>query len=97
MLPPKSDPMSKGDPPAATMAAAPPLEAASTSGAATLDEVRGHGHVLTPGRYVGAADVEDDGVSFEERFGVLRAKLAGQFTQAQMLSEQIDAALELVR
>ena len=46
---------------------------------ATQDEVRGHGHVLTPGRYVGAADEEDDGVSFEERFGGLRAKLAEQF------------------
>lgn len=64
---------------------------------ATLDEVRGHSHVLTPGRYVGAADVEDDGVSFEERFGALRAKLAGQFAQAQVLSEQIEAALESVR
>jgi type I restriction-modification system DNA methylase subunit len=27
----------------------------------TLDEIRAHGHVLTPGRYVGAADIEDDG------------------------------------
>ena len=36
--------------------------------AAMLDEVRSHGHILTPGRYVGAADVEDDGISFEDRF-----------------------------
>ena len=28
--------------------------------AATLEEIRGHNHVLTPGRYVGAADAEDD-------------------------------------
>lgn len=53
---------------------------------ATLEEVRGHGHVLTPGRYVGAADLEDDGVSFEERFGALKAKLAEQFEDASRLS-----------
>jgi type I restriction enzyme M protein len=28
---------------------------------ATLDEIRSHGHVLTPGSYVGAEEVEDDG------------------------------------
>ncbi|GIV82643.1 MAG: hypothetical protein KatS3mg051_1997 [Anaerolineae bacterium] len=33
---------------------------------ATLDEIRKHGHVLTPGRYVGAAQQEDDGEPFEE-------------------------------
>jgi type I restriction enzyme M protein len=32
---------------------------------ATLDDIRKHGHVLTPGRYVGAAEVEDDGEPFE--------------------------------
>ncbi len=35
--------------------------------AATLDEVRAHGHVLTPGRYVGAEAVEDDGEPFEDK------------------------------
>ena len=35
---------------------------------AKLEEIEGHGHVLTPGRYVGAADVEDDEVPFAERF-----------------------------
>ncbi|WP_425990607.1 type I restriction-modification system subunit M [Brevundimonas sp. TWP2-3-2] len=61
--------------------------------AATLDEVRGHGHVLTPGRYVGAADVEDDGVSFEERFRGLRATLTEQFAAGGELEARIDAAL----
>jgi len=59
---------------------------------ATLEEVRSHGHVLTPGRYVGAADVEDDGVSFEERFGVLRAKLAEQFEDTRELVTRIETA-----
>ncbi|MDX3908213.1 MAG: class I SAM-dependent DNA methyltransferase [Sphingobium sp.] len=60
---------------------------------ATLEEVHGHGHVLTPGRYVGAADVEDDGVSFDERFGALRAKLAKQFEAGRALEARIEAAL----
>ncbi|MFA7588239.1 MAG: SAM-dependent DNA methyltransferase, partial [Novosphingobium sp.] len=60
-------------------------------------DVRSHGHVLTPGRYVGAADVEDDGVSFEERFGALRTKLAEQFNSGRALEERIKAALELVQ
>ncbi|WP_421836310.1 type I restriction-modification system subunit M [Novosphingobium sp.] len=60
---------------------------------ATLDEVRGHGHVLTPGRYVGAADVEDDGISFEERFGALRGILVQQFTAGQKLEDAVVAAL----
>src|SRR5690606_15215686 len=56
---------------------------------ATIDEVRSHGHVLAPGRYVGAADVEDDGVSFDERFSALRAKLAEQFNSGRALEARI--------
>ena len=48
---------------------------------AKLDEIRGHNHVLTPGRYVGAADVEDDDVPFEERFAAMRLTLEKQFTE----------------
>ena len=49
--------------------------------AATLDDVRGHGHVLTPGRYVGAEEVEDDGEPFEEMMARLvedAARTAGR-------------------
>jgi type I restriction enzyme M protein len=60
---------------------------------ASLEEVRVHGHVLTPGRYVGTADEEDDGVSFEERFGLLRAKLAEQFAEGRALEGRIEASL----
>lgn len=63
---------------------------------ASLEEVRGHGHVLTPGRYVGATDVEDDGVGFEERFGALRVKLAEQFEAGRALELRIKAALSSV-
>ena len=36
-----------------------------------LEEVRKHGHVLTPGRYVGVEAVEDDGEPFEEKMARL--------------------------
>ena len=39
---------------------------------ATLEEIRSHGHVLTPGRYVGAAAVEEDEAPFAERFAALQ-------------------------
>lgn len=58
--------------------------------AATLEEVRSHGHVLTPGRYVGAADAEDDGVSFSEKFEGLRETLQEQFAKGRALEERIE-------
>jgi type I restriction enzyme M protein len=45
---------------------------------APLDEVRKHGHVLTPGRYVGAEAQEDDGEPFEEKMQRLTATLREQ-------------------
>lgn len=60
---------------------------------ATREEIAKQGHVLTPGRYVGAEDVEDDGVPFEERFAELRERLAGQFAEGRELEARIEAAL----
>jgi type I restriction enzyme M protein len=62
--------------------------------AASLDEIRSHNHVLTPGRYVGAADVEDDEVPFEERFAALQNRLRTQFEHAKQLERAIMEALE---
>ena len=45
---------------------------------ATLDEIAEHGYVLTPGRYVGAEEVEDDGVPFAEKMEGLARDLATQ-------------------
>jgi len=56
---------------------------------AALEEIASHGHVLTPGRYVGAADVEDDGEPFDEKMARLTEELAGQMQQA----EKLDAAI----
>ena len=56
---------------------------------ASLEEIVSHGHVLTPGRYVGAADVEDDGEPFDEKMARLTTELAGQMRSA----EKLDAAI----
>ena len=60
---------------------------------ATLEEIRKHGHVLTPGRYVGAAPQEDDGVPFEEKMTRLAAQWREQQAEAQRLDAQIEANL----
>jgi type I restriction enzyme M protein len=57
--------------------------------AAKLEEIRGHNHVLTPGRYVGAADAEDDDVPFAERFATLKTKLEYQFAEGRRIEHQI--------
>ncbi len=52
---------------------------------ATLEEIAGHGYVLTPGRYVGAADIEDDGEPFAEKMTRLTATLSEQFAESARL------------
>jgi type I restriction enzyme M protein len=60
---------------------------------ATLDEMAKHGYVLTPGRYVGAEEAEDDGEPFEERMNRLVATLREQQTEAAKLDAAIAANL----
>ncbi|UZG43716.1 type I restriction-modification system subunit M [Caldimonas thermodepolymerans] len=57
---------------------------------ATLDEIRKHDYVLTPGRYVGAAAQEDDGEPFE----VKMARLAAQWREQRAEAARLDAAIE---
>ncbi|MFH1892664.1 MAG: class I SAM-dependent DNA methyltransferase [Candidatus Zixiibacteriota bacterium] len=61
---------------------------------ATLDDIRNHSHILTPGRYVGAAEIEDDGEPFEEKMVRLNAELRGQMEEAAKLDQIIWANLE---
>jgi type I restriction enzyme M protein len=61
---------------------------------ATLDEIRGHGHVLTPGRYVGTEVVEDDGEAFEEKMKRLTATLREQMAEASKLDAAIEGNLK---
>ena len=61
---------------------------------ATLDEVRKHGHILTPGRYVGAEAQADDEEPFEEKMTRLAAQWRQQQAEAQKLDVAIAANLE---
>jgi len=56
---------------------------------ATLDEIKEHGYVLTPGRYVGAEALEEDDEPFEEKMGRLVAQLKEQFAEGARLEAQI--------
>jgi len=56
-------------------------------------EIAAHGHVLTPGRYVGAEEIEDDGEPFEEKMTRLVAELNGQFAESARLEKAIRANL----
>ena len=56
---------------------------------ASLDEIREHGFILTPGRYVGAQAVEDDEAAFEEKMSTLTAQLGEQFAQSDALEAEI--------
>ncbi|EKO3729541.1 TPA: type I restriction-modification system subunit M [Vibrio metschnikovii] len=55
----------------------------------TLAEIKKHDFVLTPGRYVGAADEEDDGIPFAEKMATLTEKLSEQFAESAKLEAEI--------
>ncbi|MBI4996671.1 MAG: SAM-dependent DNA methyltransferase [Rhodocyclales bacterium] len=59
-------------------------------------EIAAHGHVLTPGRYVGAEDVEDVSESFEERMPHLIAELRVQLTESNKLESNVRDALKRI-
>ncbi|HCH1531506.1 restriction endonuclease subunit M [Vibrio parahaemolyticus] len=56
---------------------------------ATLADIKKHDFVLTPGRYVGAAEELDDGVPFAEKMAFLTAKLSEQFAESATLEAEI--------
>lgn len=61
---------------------------------ADLKLIAEHGFVLTPGRYVGAEEVEDDGEPFDEKMPRLIVELEGQFAESSRLEAQIRANLK---
>jgi type I restriction enzyme M protein len=54
-----------------------------------LPDIKAHDFVLTPSRYVGAADVEDDGEPFEEKMARLTTQLSEQLAKGATLDHQI--------
>jgi type I restriction enzyme M protein len=55
----------------------------------TLEEISKHDYVLTPGRYVGAADIEDDGIPFETKMTEMSQTLYTQMKESAKLDEII--------
>ncbi|MGO9210437.1 MAG: type I restriction-modification system subunit M [Terriglobales bacterium] len=69
-------------------------DVAGFSKSATLDEIKQHGYVLTPGRYVGAEETEDDGEPFEDKMRRLTARLEEQFAESATIESQIREMLK---
>lgn len=57
--------------------------------ATTLDEVAKQDYILTPGRYVGIAEAEDDGEPFQEKMERLTSELSEMFEKSHQLEEEI--------
>lgn len=69
-------------------------DVAGSCKSATLEDIRKHDYVLTPGRYVGAADIEDDGIPFETKMTEMSQTLYGQIEESAKLDEVIRKNLE---
>ena len=71
-------------------------DVAGYSKSASLKEIKANDYVLTPGRYVGAAELEDDGIPFEEKMRGLSQTLYAQMKEAEELDETIRQNLEVL-
>ena len=56
---------------------------------ADIEEIKSNDYVLTPGRYVGVEDNEDDDVPFEEKMSNITSELSKQFNESHKLEESI--------
>jgi type I restriction enzyme M protein len=61
---------------------------------ASLEEIKSHDYVLTPGRYVGIEGEIDDGIPFEEKMEKLTSELAEQFKESKSLEDKIKENLK---
>lgn len=64
---------------------------------ATMEEIKGHDYVLTPGRYAGAEDAEEDGEPFEVKIARLTSTLEQQFMESARLEEAIRTNMKGLR
>ena len=63
---------------------------------ASTEEIKSNNYVLTPGRYVGVEDTEDDGISFEEKMKNITSDLSKQFEESHKLEEEIKKNLKAI-
>ena len=61
---------------------------------ANLEEVKNNEYILTPGRYVGLADVEEDEEPFEQKMERITSELSEQFAKSKELEDQIRTSME---
>ena len=54
-----------------------------------IEEIRKHGHILTPGRYVGTEEIEEDPEEFDQKMKRLTSELSGQFKKSKELETEI--------
>ena len=64
--------------------------------AASIEDIQKHAHVLTPGRYVGIPDEEDDGIPFEDKMAALTATLKQQIDKEAQLNQEIATQLSKI-
>ncbi len=76
------------------LARAPYTDVPGFCKSAATAEIAAHGYVLTPGRYVGAEEIADDGEPFEEKMPRLVAELQSQFAESAKLEAAIRANLK---
>ena len=62
----------------------------------TIDDIRAQDFILTPGRYVGIAEQEDDGEPFAEKMQRLTSELSALFTESHRLEEEIKKQLATI-
>ena len=62
----------------------------------TIEKIKENNYVLTPGRYVGSEEQEDDGVPFEEKMKNITSELSAQFEESHRLEEEIKKNLKAI-
>ena len=63
---------------------------------ATTDEIKNNDYVLTPGRYVGVEDNNEDSIPFEEKMKYITSQLSTQFEESHRLEEEIKKNLKAI-
>lgn len=63
---------------------------------ALTEEIKSNDYVLTPGRYVGVEDTEEDGIPFEEKMKNITSDLSKQFEESHRLEEEIKSNLKAI-